>query len=819
MTTTTVGALRVALSMDSAAFTSGVSKARGGLRTLGRAALAAQAAIAAAGAGFSAFAASSAEAAAQLKGFATLTNTTMAEFQRMAAAAQTFGVEQDKLADILKDVQDKLGDFLAGEGGELLDFFDLVAPKVGLTAEAFRGLSGAEALQLYVSSLEKANLSQQEMTFYMEAIASDAALLLPLLRNNGAELERIGAAATRYGSMTEAAAAAGREMREAQVQLGAAWTALGTAAAESGVVEGMAALTRAAADFIGLKLAPALRAMGEALRRALAPAAPLGQALAALSSNLDRLGTYALTAAGLLSGRLAVGLALAAARTLTLSSALVVLRGALIRTGIGALVVGAGELVFQFTRLVRGAGGFGEAMGLVGDVARGTLHGIGESADALVLRLHAVDLDLQANWARALRWMAEKWAEFVARIAPAFNAISETVGSGLQIDALGVAAWASSFDGAVVRAEQSAARLREGALAKLKGAWDEQTAAVAALMAAWRKGADASEDSADDAAASWENAVKRMQDAMKDLGGGAGGGDKAKGAKLDGVAPKTAPLPVPRGGIDDARDALDGLGKDMARVGKEGLRDLWGSLIRGGEGFKDVLARVAERLSGMFADRAFDGLAAALFGGEEDGEGAAGKPGGTGPSGLAGILDGAMGKLTEGLGGIFEGFGSKLSGETASIMSGLGSDLTGGLGDILGGLGSQLGDLLGGLGSSLSGLFSGIFGGAGGGGGLGSLLGSLAGAIPFFAGGTDFAPRGLAVVGERGPELVKFRGGESVIPNHEIGRAMAPQQLAAPKVDLQVVNVSDPTQVGAWMNRPGNARMLLNRLREEGGDL
>lgn len=52
-----------------------------------------------------------------------------------------------------------------------------------------------------------------------------------------------------------------------------------------------------------------------------------------------------------------------------LATALVVLKGALIRTGIGALIVGAGELVYWFTRLASGAGGFGEAMRLLKDVA------------------------------------------------------------------------------------------------------------------------------------------------------------------------------------------------------------------------------------------------------------------------------------------------------------------------------------------------------------------------------------------------------------------------------------------------------------------
>lgn len=36
--------------------------------------------------------------------------------------------------------------------------------------------------------------------------------------------------------------------------------------------------------------------------------------------------------------------------------------------------------------------------------------------------------------------------------------------------------------------------------------------------------------------------------------------------------------------------------------------------------------------------------------------------------------------------------------------------------------------------------------------------------LPGFASGTDFAPPGYAWVGERGPELVRFRGGEQVVP-------------------------------------------------------
>ncbi|WP_052761964.1 phage tail tape measure protein [Aurantiacibacter luteus] len=44
----------------------------------------------------------------------------------------------------------------------------------------------------------------------------------------------------------------------------------------------------------------------------------------------------------------------------------------------------------------------------------------------------------------------------------------------------------------------------------------------------------------------------------------------------------------------------------------------------------------------------------------------------------------------------------------------------------------------------------------------------FAGSIPRFANGTNFAPGGLSLVGERGPELVNLPRGSQVIPNHEL---------------------------------------------------
>lgn len=69
-------------------------------------------------------------------------------------------------------------------------------------------------------------------------------------------------------------------------------------------------------------------------------------------------------------------------------------------------------------------------------------------------------------------------------------------------------------------------------------------------------------------------------------------------------------------------------------------------------------------------------------------------------------------------------------------------------------------------------LASALFGNPGSGGAGGffeSIIKSLAGSLGGFANGTSFAPGGLAVVGERGPEIVNLPRGSSVTPNNKLG--------------------------------------------------
>ena len=150
-------------------------------------------------AGFTVASKAALDYAKNLDMFAQVSNTTSEEFQYLAAGAREVGIENEKLADIFKDVSDKMGDFLETGGGPMADFFENIAPAIGVTAKEFENLSGPQILQKYYNALEKANLSQADMIFYLEAIGSDASRLIPKLKNLGAGFKEAGDRAKEMG--------------------------------------------------------------------------------------------------------------------------------------------------------------------------------------------------------------------------------------------------------------------------------------------------------------------------------------------------------------------------------------------------------------------------------------------------------------------------------------------------------------------------------------------------------------------------------------------------------------------------------------------
>jgi hypothetical protein len=179
---------------------------------------------AAVGAGVLAMASEYANAARELQTFASISNTTTQEFQKMAVGAETMGISSEKLSDQLKDFNEKLGEFITIGSGGAVDFFEQIATKTEGSAEGARklalemqNLSGPKALQLYVDKLEEAGVTQQQMSFYLESMASDTTNLIPLLKNGGEGFKFWADAAERAGVIMDESAI--KKANELSVQM------------------------------------------------------------------------------------------------------------------------------------------------------------------------------------------------------------------------------------------------------------------------------------------------------------------------------------------------------------------------------------------------------------------------------------------------------------------------------------------------------------------------------------------------------------------------------------------------------------------------
>jgi len=190
-------------------------------------------------------------------------------------------------------------------------------------------------------------------------------------------------------------------------------------------------------EALGENLLPSLAAFQRARAEAFSFAT---DNIDAIVTTLQRVATTAATAAAVLAGRYVAGLVAAAASTATFSGALLVLRGALVRTGIGALIVGLGELVFQFTKVVESTGSIGAAFTALGGVASDIWRGISLAVSSAASDVEAASLGIIANITDFATAPAKLIADLMNSVAiPAINTLATAIGSVLNpvLEALG----------------------------------------------------------------------------------------------------------------------------------------------------------------------------------------------------------------------------------------------------------------------------------------------------------------------------------------------------------------------------------------------
>lgn len=153
----------------------------------------------------------------------------------------------------------------------------------------------------------------------------------------------------------------------------------------------------------------------------------LATGLIVIADNIGRVVATAATAVTAFGVYYVGAMVAAYVSTMTLSGALVLLRAALIRTGIGALIIGAGELVYQFGRLVSAAGGFGEAMGLLGDLVTEVWGRIKIGGEALAMELTAVAQRIKASFLEAWGAIAGAFGRMMEVLGAGYNAIASKI--------------------------------------------------------------------------------------------------------------------------------------------------------------------------------------------------------------------------------------------------------------------------------------------------------------------------------------------------------------------------------------------------------
>lgn len=456
-----------------------------------------------------------------------------------------------------------------------------------------------------------------------------------------------------------------------------------------------------------------------------------------IAEQTDRIVAYATAITGLVAGwgAYAAAIAIVTQGTALLSAALVLLRANLIRIGIGAVIVLAGELVYWFTQLVERTGGLGNAFALLGDVATGVWEGIVTSAQAIPPRMQAVWLTVQADFIETINQMKAAWNDFLAIFEG--PALTMTVG-GKTFELIGgldlsqFKADMNNAGAAVDDFRNRAAELRTEAGNLATEGFDKVTDSLKLLIATGRE--------------SQGGRVRHQP----------GGGPV-----IPGVPPEVTPFDPSGGGSDKL---------SKAQREAERLRKAYQDLIQDGNAFIEM-QQIEQQAIGMTELEAaklratFDLLNDAKRAGIELTPEMTEEL--TNLAHKMAEAEHATNKLREAYEfskDVFKGFFTDLVGELrngASLWEALGNAGANAL--------QKIADKA--LDMALNGIFDMIFGAFGSGGGFGGFIGKLFG----FENGTSFAPGGWSVVGERGPEILKLPAGTQVQANN---RVTAPMQAS-----------------------------------------
>lgn len=400
MAQSVIGALRVVLGMDSAQFSKGSKKANKELQTMKRQFAVVAGAAAALGAAITGMALKGAADIDRLSKAGRRIDATAATMRSLELAASEAGVPISVLANEIQNLGRELasGRTSAIEGIEQL----------GLNLEELQAMSADDRIATIADRVKELGLSADDSSALLRDLGIRNREMVLLLMQGGDAIRAARADIEGYGlaiSQVDAEA-----IEAARDQIGR-----------------LSLISSALADALAMELVPRMGELAQSMTDSLREGGLLRRLIDGLVGNLDRLTAIVGVTVTMFGVRYVAAFAAARIATMTLAGALLMLRTAIARTGVGLIIVAIAEAVVQFGRLSSAAGGSGEAFRLLADVAREAFSRMALPLDLFVARFRVMTNDLGMRFNEFTLEMLQGWLQVVEGMSFIFGGLSRSV--------------------------------------------------------------------------------------------------------------------------------------------------------------------------------------------------------------------------------------------------------------------------------------------------------------------------------------------------------------------------------------------------------
>jgi hypothetical protein len=615
-----IGSIRVNLGLDSAQFARGAKRVDAPLKRMQRQFTRIASVAAVMGAAISAAALAGAKQIDQAAKSARRLDASIGGFRALELAASEAGVSLSGLTNDIQTMNRELASIgTSGNGKRALD-------ALGLTIDDLEGKDADEKLAVIADQVKALGLSAGETTAVLRDLGIRNREMALLVLSGGDAIRSARGDIQEYG-LAISAVDAGR-IETANDQIGR-----------------LGLITQYAGQQLAISLVPAMGAFAEAMTNSLREGGLLRDVIDGLVNNLDRLAAYGTAAVVIFGTRYVIAMVAAKVATFSLAGALRVLRVALIASGVGILVVVAGELALRLSRLVTAAGGFGNSLGLLKDVAVGVFEKIKAGGDVMYFGLALVFNNIQFRWLEVIGQMWIKWSEITDKIAGTKLGVM----MGLEIGATDAAveAMGASLDDNL----EAFLALEKG----LSGAYEAMGGPIAGMEALRDVMANANEEI--EAGVDATDGLASGLDTVEESAGGAAGAL---------TEAEEAAAAAAKAFEDKLSTAVDRLASAFGDFVTSGFQDFKGMM-------DSILSSFKSMISQMIATAVANPIKIALgIGGSAGAAGAAGGLGGA-VQGMIGSAIGGLGNaLSGGIGNLFN-VGANAAAAGGGLMATLGA--------------------------------------------------------------------------------------------------------------------------------------------------